>query len=68
VADVRAALGPTREADVILPLVLRRLTLDEVQSRYINGVLQLVDGSKTKAAEILGVDPSTLYRRDKPRR
>jgi two-component system, NtrC family, response regulator HydG len=66
--DVRAALGPRREADLISPLVMQRLTLDEVEGRYINGILQLVDGSKSKAAEILGVDPSTLYRRDKPRR
>ena len=30
-------------------------------------ILQTVGGSKLKAAEILGVDPSTLYRREKPR-
>ena len=34
-------------------------------NRYIAGVLKSVDGSKPKAAEILGVDLSTLYRREK---
>jgi len=67
-ADVKAALGPAREADLITPLVRRGLTLEAVESSYIAGVLQSVDGSRPKAAEILGVDPSTLYRRDKPRR
>jgi two-component system, NtrC family, response regulator HydG len=68
VGDVKAALGPTREADLITPLVQQRLTLQDLESRYIDGVLRAVDGSRPKAAEILGVDPSTLYRRDKPRR
>jgi two-component system response regulator HydG len=66
--DVQAALGPTRVPDLIAPLVQQRLTLEDLESRYINGILQSVDGSRSKAAEILGVDPSTLYRRDKPRR
>jgi two-component system, NtrC family, response regulator HydG len=66
--DVKAALGPMREADLITPLVQQRLTLQDLESRYIDGVLRAVDGSRPKAAEILGVDPSTLYRRDKPRR
>ena len=66
--DVKAALGPTRESDVIAPLVQQRLTLQELETRYIEGILRTVDGSRPKAAEILGVDPSTLYRRDKPRR
>jgi transcriptional regulator with PAS, ATPase and Fis domain len=33
--------------------------------RYIAGVLKSVGGSKPKAAQILGVDASTLYRREK---
>jgi two-component system, NtrC family, response regulator HydG len=66
--DVKAALGPMREADLITPLVQQRLTLQDLESRYIDGVLRAVDGSRPKAAEILGVDPSTLYLRDKPRR
>ena len=64
-SDVRRALGPTREIDPIGPLLLRPLPLDELERRYIAGVLQGVGGSKLKAAEILGVDPSTLYRREK---
>lgn len=67
-ADVKAALGPTRDPDLITPLVRRRLTLEDLESRYIAGILQSVEGSRAKAAEILGVDPSTLYRREKPRR
>jgi two-component system response regulator HydG len=67
-ADVRHALGPARDADPIAPLVRRPVTLDELEKRYIAGVLDRVGGSKVKAAEILGVDPSTLYRREKPRR
>ncbi|HXJ23865.1 MAG TPA: sigma-54 dependent transcriptional regulator [Polyangia bacterium] len=67
-AEVKAALGPTREADPIGPLVRLRLPLQEVENRYIEGILKSVDGSRPRAAEILGVDPSTLYRRDKPRR
>jgi two-component system response regulator HydG len=67
-ADVKAALGPTRDADLMAPLVQQRLTLQDLETRYIDGVIRSVDGSRPKAAEILGVDPSTLYRRDKPRR
>ncbi|MBV9949326.1 MAG: sigma 54-interacting transcriptional regulator, partial [Myxococcales bacterium] len=66
-ADVKRALGPMRDTDPIAALLRRPLTLDELQARYIAGVLQRVGGSKIRAAEILGVDPSTLYRREKPR-
>ncbi len=65
--DVKHGLGPAREADPIGPLVRRPLKLEELERRYIAGVLERVGGSKVKAAEILGVDPSTLYRREKPR-
>jgi len=67
-ADVKSALGPTPDADPIVRLVRQRLPLQEVETRYIEGILKSVDGSRPRAAEILGVDPSTLYRRDKPRR
>lgn len=35
-------------------------TLAEVEAEYINNVLANVDGNKTKAAEILGIDRKTL--------
>ena len=66
-AEVQHAMGPVRNIDPIAPLLQRPLTLDELESRYIAAILQRVGGSKLKAAEILGVDPSTLYRRERPR-
>jgi two-component system response regulator HydG len=66
-ADVQQALGPVRNVDPIAALLQRPLRLDELENRYISAILQRVGGSKLKAAEILGVDPSTLYRREKPR-
>jgi two-component system response regulator HydG len=66
-AEVQQALGPVRGVDPIAPLLQRPLRLDELEDRYIAAILRRVGGSKLKAAEILGVDPSTLYRREKPR-
>ena len=37
--------------------------LRDVEDRYIRHVLERVNGNKTRAAEILGIDPSTLHRR-----
>ena len=41
------------------------LTLDEMRRRYIGYVLRAVDGDRMKAAEILGISPTTLRRRMK---
>lgn len=40
-----------------------RPTLDEIERRYILETLQAVKNDKTAAAEILGIDLSTLYRK-----
>ena len=39
------------------------LTIDEVERRYITQVLKQLDGNKTLAAELLGLDRRTLYRK-----
>jgi two-component system response regulator HydG len=38
-------------------------TLEIIERAYIHWVLQAEGGNKTKAAEVLGIDPSTLYRK-----
>ncbi len=38
-------------------------TLELIERAYIMWVLQSVGGNKTRAAEVLGIDPSTLYRK-----
>jgi two-component system response regulator HydG len=49
------------------PLVAERQhhtpTLDVIEQAYILWVLQAEGGNKTRAAEVLGIDPSTLYRK-----
>ena len=38
-------------------------TLDAIERAYIMWVLQAEGGNKSRAAEVLGIDPSTLYRK-----
>src|SRR2546422_1348836 len=38
-------------------------TLDVIERAYITWVLQSEGGNKTRAAEVLGIDPCTLYRK-----
>jgi two-component system response regulator HydG len=64
-----------RELEPLLPRVERpnplaeakgrRPTLRELESEYIAQVLAECGGNKTRAAEILGVDVSTLHRRER---
>ena len=41
----------------------RLATLRELESEYINWVIERCGGNKTRAAEVLGIDPSTIHRR-----
>ncbi len=49
------------------PLISERASpnpsLDVIERAYIMWVLQAEGGNKTRAAEVLGIDPSTLYRK-----
>jgi DNA-binding NtrC family response regulator len=49
------------------PLVAERAaanpTLELIERAYITWVLQSEQGNKTRAAEVLGIDPSTLHRK-----
>jgi two-component system response regulator HydG len=58
IASSRSAslLPPTGEPDEIL-------TLDEIDRRYIDRAIKLLDGNKARAATMLGLDRRTLYRR-----
>ena len=38
-------------------------SLDELEQEYINHVLRHADGKKTRAAQILGIDKTTLWRK-----
>ncbi|MBE9544647.1 MAG: sigma-54-dependent Fis family transcriptional regulator [Proteobacteria bacterium] len=49
--------GPERRKNVEL------LTLDELEKRHINRVLEVTGGNRPKAAKILGVNVTTVYRK-----
>jgi transcriptional regulator with PAS, ATPase and Fis domain len=66
--EIAASALPARVTEPRTPsLVTERPSanppLDVVERAYITWVLQSVGGNKTRAAEVLGIDPSTLYRK-----
>jgi DNA-binding NtrC family response regulator len=65
---VSAALTQATPRDPIEALAVAALTLQDLERRYVAAVLRHTRGSKARAATILGLDPSTLYRREKRRR
>jgi two-component system response regulator HydG len=52
-----------RKEPLVADRVLENPTLDAIERAYIMWVLQAEGGNKTRAAESLGIDPSTLYRK-----
>ncbi len=66
--EIGPAALPARITDEApTPLVSERTpanpTLEVIERAYILWVLQSEGGNKTRAAEVLGIDPSTLYRK-----
>ncbi len=58
-------LSPKAETNPVPGLMAAMPSLRDLENQYITYVLERMQGSKVKAAAILGVDPSTLYRREK---
>jgi DNA-binding NtrC family response regulator len=54
-ADGRVLVTAASAEDVV--------SLDELERRYILRVIKLVEGNKSRAAQLLGLDRRTLYRK-----
>lgn len=64
---IRPELNPIYPGDPIQSLASAHLPLETLESRYIAAVLRHTGGNKPKAAAILKIDLSTLYRRERQR-
>ena len=62
-AALPARVTERRAASLAADRPVANPPLDVVERAYIAWVLQSVGGNKTRAAEVLGIDPSTLYRK-----
>jgi two-component system response regulator HydG len=60
---VLGALTPLTLADPAETLAAAHLTLKDVEQRYVDAVLRQAGGNKASAAAVLGIDVSTIYRR-----
>jgi DNA-binding NtrC family response regulator len=63
-----APVPETGSQSLVKRAARERLTLRELEERYIDEVLDLTSGNKVQAARILGIDRKTLYRRAERRR
>jgi two-component system, NtrC family, response regulator HydG len=61
------ALSPAVDTHPLLTAQQQLVSLRRLEEDYIQWVVQHCDGNKTRAAEILGIDVSTIHRRDKDR-
>jgi two-component system response regulator AtoC len=65
VDDLPEKIRNYRSSDLTIPGVDTHevLTMDEVERRHVTRVLKQLDGNKTMAADLLGLDRRTLYRK-----
>jgi DNA-binding NtrC family response regulator len=61
--DLPSQVRERRSTDVLAGALARGLTLAELEREYIHRVLQAEGGNKTRAAQRLGLDRKTLYRK-----
>ena len=64
-SDIADPGAETLQASGVEMLVQGRPSLDDLENRYIDLVLEEADGDKARAARVLGISTRTLYRRDK---
>ena len=60
-ARIRDASGQT--SAILAAAQSKRLTLDQLEQAYILEILRETGGNKSRAAEVLGLDRKTLYRK-----
>jgi two-component system response regulator HydG len=63
--DLEPHIRRPAEPDPLVALKQKLVTLRQVESEYIAFVIAHCGGNKTRAAEILGVDVSTIHRRER---
>ena len=63
VAALPERLVERRAEPLVGPRELENPTLETIERAYVAWVLQNEGGHKTRAAEVLGIDPSTLHRK-----
>ena len=63
ITAVRDKVTERKAEPLVTEEVQANPTLDVIEQAYITWVLNAEGGNKTRAAEVLGIDPSTLYRK-----
>ena len=63
VEDLPRALQERKGQDLLSSAVAQGFTLDQLEREYIERVLDVEGGNKTRAAQRLGLDRKTLYRK-----
>ena len=61
--DLPEKIREKPEATLISDVPAPTPTMETIEQAYIKWVLTKTEGNKARAAEILGIDPSTLYRK-----
>jgi DNA-binding NtrC family response regulator len=61
--DLPSTLLERRSPDVLAEAAARQLTLSDLEREYIQQILDEEGGNKTRAAQRLGLDRKTLYRK-----
>jgi len=63
VGDLPTRITQRKKEPLVADRAYANPALDVIERAYIMFVLQSEGGNKTRAAEVLGIDPSTLYRK-----